>query len=57
MRVVRLPALMDLYIHPLYVIVSKILFSILNSPAPIHPFYPLYSLWDPLVTLSKYIHV
>jgi hypothetical protein len=35
----RLPALMDLYIHPLYVIVSKILSSILNSPAPIHPLY------------------
>jgi hypothetical protein len=50
---------MDLYIYPLY-IVSKILFSILNSLAPyilyIIP-YPLYLLWDPLVTLSKYIHV
>jgi hypothetical protein len=50
----------DLYIHPLYVLVSKILSSILNSPAPIHPLYhplSLYPLWDPLVTLSKYIHV
>jgi hypothetical protein len=32
----RLSTLMDLYIHPLYVLVSKILSSILNSPAPIH---------------------
>jgi hypothetical protein len=55
--VVRLPALMELYIHPLYVLVSKIFSSILNSPAPIHPLYILYPLWDPLVTLSKYIHV
>jgi hypothetical protein len=36
----------DLYIHPLYVLVSKILSSILNSPAPIHPLY------HPLSTLS-----
>jgi hypothetical protein len=35
----RLSALMDLYIHPLYVLVSKILSSILNSLAPIHPLY------------------
>jgi hypothetical protein len=42
----RLSALMDLYIHPLYVLVSKILSSILNSPAPIHPLY------HPLSTLS-----
>jgi hypothetical protein len=42
----RLPALMDLYIHPLYVLVSKMLSSILNSPAPIHPLY------HPLSTLS-----
>jgi hypothetical protein len=51
---------MDLYIHPLYVLVSKILSSILNSPAPSILYiilYPLYPLWDPLVTLSKYIHV
>jgi hypothetical protein len=33
----RLPALMDLYIHPLYVLISKILSSILNSFALIHP--------------------
>jgi hypothetical protein len=37
---------MDLYIHPLYVLVSKILLSILNSPTPIHPLY------HPLSTLS-----
>jgi hypothetical protein len=39
----RLPrkttALMDLYIHPLYVLVSKILSYILNSSALIHPLY------------------
>jgi hypothetical protein len=42
----RISALMDLYIHPLYVLVSKILSSILNSPAPIHPLY------HPLSTIS-----
>jgi hypothetical protein len=36
---IRLPALIDLYIHPLYVLVSKILSSILNSFALIHPLY------------------
>jgi hypothetical protein len=36
---VRLPVLMDLYIHPLYVVVSKIISYILNSPAPIHHLY------------------
>jgi hypothetical protein len=41
-----LSALMDLYIYPLYVLVSKILSTILNSPAPIHPLY------HPLSTLS-----
>jgi hypothetical protein len=39
-------ALMDLYIHLLYVLVSKILSSILNSSAPIHHLY------HPLSTLS-----
>jgi hypothetical protein len=35
----------DLYIHPLYVLVSKILSSILNSPVPIHPLYhPLFTI-------------
>jgi hypothetical protein len=44
--VLRLSVLMDLYIHPLYVLVSKILSSILNSPAPIHPLYhPLSTLF------------
>jgi hypothetical protein len=55
-----LSVLMDLYIHPLYVLVSKILLSILNSSAPIHPlYYPLSTLstMGPTVTLSKYIHV
>jgi hypothetical protein len=46
----RLSVLMDLYIHPLYVLVSKILSSILNSPAPIHPLY------HPLSTLSTVGH-
>jgi hypothetical protein len=39
----RLPALMDLYIHPLYVLVSKILSSILNFPASIHPLSTLFT--------------
>jgi hypothetical protein len=39
-------ALIDLYIHPIYVLVSKILSSILNSSAPIHPLYhPLSTLF------------
>jgi hypothetical protein len=42
----RLLVLMELYIHPLYVLVSKIFSSILNSSAPIHPLY------HPLSTLS-----
>jgi hypothetical protein len=42
----RLSVLMELYIHPLYVLVSKIFSSILNSLAPIH------SLYHPLSTLS-----
>jgi hypothetical protein len=56
----RLSALMDLYIHPLYVQSAR--FSPLYSIHP-HPsilyiiLYPLYPLWDPLVTLSKYIYV
>jgi hypothetical protein len=50
------PVLMDLYIHPLYVLVRKILSSILNSPALIHPLYHPLSPMRPLVTLSKYIH-
>jgi hypothetical protein len=45
-RYLRLSALIDLYIHPLYVLISKILSSILNSPAPIHPLY------HPLSTIS-----
>jgi hypothetical protein len=41
-----LSALMDLYIHPLYILVTKILFSILNSPASIYPLYhPLSTVW------------
>jgi hypothetical protein len=44
--VFRLSVLMVFYIHPLYVLVSKILSSIFNSPAPIHPLY------HPLSTLS-----
>jgi hypothetical protein len=51
---------MDLYIHPLYVLLNEILSYILNFPAPIILYiilYPLHPLWDPLITLSKYIHV
>jgi hypothetical protein len=43
----RLPVLMDLYIYLLYVLVSQILSSILNSSALIHPLY------HPLSTLSS----
>jgi hypothetical protein len=45
-RLVRLSALMNLYMYPLYVLVSKIFSSILNSSALIHPLY------HPLSTLS-----
>jgi hypothetical protein len=51
---------MDLYIHPLYGLVSKILslYSILPHPSILYIIiYPLYPVWDSLVTLSKYIHV
>jgi hypothetical protein len=42
---VRLSALMPLYIPPLYILVSKILSFILNSPVSIHPLYhPLFTL-------------
>jgi hypothetical protein len=44
--ILGLSALMDLYIHPLYVLISKILSSILNSSALIHLLY------HPLSTLS-----
>jgi hypothetical protein len=54
---VRLFALMNLYIHPLYVLVIKILSFISNSPALIHPLYHPLSTVGPLVTLYKYIHV
>jgi hypothetical protein len=43
---VRVSTLMDLYIHSLYVLISKILSYILNSFASIHPLY------HPLSTLS-----
>jgi hypothetical protein len=49
----RLSALIDLYIHPLYILVIKILSSISILP---HPSI-LYPLWGPLITLSKYIHM
>jgi hypothetical protein len=49
--------IMDLYIHPLYILVTKILSSILNSLTLIHLYIILYLLWGSLVTLSKYIHV
>jgi hypothetical protein len=34
-----LSVLMDLYIHPLYILFIKILSSILNSPVSIYPLY------------------
>jgi hypothetical protein len=49
----RLPALMDLYIHPLYVLVNKILSCILNSFAPIHH---LYHHLSPLSTVGSTCH-
>jgi hypothetical protein len=46
LRAVRLPAPIHPLYHPLYVLVSKILSSILNSPASIHPLYhPLSTLF------------
>jgi hypothetical protein len=55
--VLRLSALMILYFHPLYILVIKILSSIIISPTLIHPLYhPLFTV-GPLVTLSKYIYV
>jgi hypothetical protein len=47
---IRLFALMDLYIHPPYVLVSKILSSIINSLVPIHPLY------HPLSTVGPTYH-
>jgi hypothetical protein len=56
--ILRLSALMDLYIHPLYVLVSKILSSILNSPAPIHPLYhPLSTISTIGPHLSLYLNI
>jgi hypothetical protein len=48
-RALTLPVL-DLYIHPLYVLVSKILSSILNSTTPIHHLY------HPLSTMGPTCH-
>jgi hypothetical protein len=45
-HLLTVPVLMDIYIHPLYVLISKILSSILNSSVLIHPLY------HPLSTLS-----
>jgi hypothetical protein len=48
---------MNLYIHYLYILGIKILSSVLNFSAPIHPLYhPLFTV-SSLITLSKYIHV
>jgi hypothetical protein len=53
---VRIPALMDLYIPPLYVLVSKILSSILNSSTSILYIiiYPLYLCG---IYLSLYLNI
>jgi hypothetical protein len=48
---------MDLYIYPLKDLVIKILSSIPNSFASIHPLYHPLSTVGSLITLSKYIHV
>jgi CRISPR/Cas system-associated exonuclease Cas4 (RecB family) len=53
----RLSALIDLCIHSLKGLVIKILSSISNSPASIHPLYHSLSIVGSLITLSKYIHV
>jgi hypothetical protein len=48
----------DLYIHPLYVLVSQILSSILNSPAPIHHLYHHLSILSTVgPTLSLYLNI
>jgi hypothetical protein len=53
----RMSALIDFYIHPLKGLVIKILSSVPNSPASIHPLYhPLSTVWH-TCHLSKYIHV
>jgi hypothetical protein len=52
-----LPALFDLYIHPLKGIFHPSHHKIYSFPALIHSLYPTLSTVGPLVTLSKYIHV
>jgi hypothetical protein len=54
---IRLPVLMNLYIHPLKGIFYPTHYKIYSFPALIHPLYHLHPLWGPLITLSKYIHV
>jgi hypothetical protein len=49
---------MHLYIHPQYVLVSKIIFSILNSSALIHPLYhPLSTLSTVRLTYHFYLNI
>jgi hypothetical protein len=55
---IRLSALIDLYIHPLYIVVIKILSSIPNSSATIHPlYYPLSILVTVGAHLSLYVNI
>jgi hypothetical protein len=53
----RLSALIILYIHPLKGIFRPSHHKIYNFPHLSILCITLYPLWDPLVTLSKYIHV
>jgi hypothetical protein len=50
LRSIRLSILMNLYIYSLYILVIKILSSISNSPAFIHPLY------HPLSTVGPTCH-
>jgi hypothetical protein len=53
--VLRLSALVILYIHPLKGIFRPTKYTVFPYPSILYII--LYLLWDPLVTLSKYIHV
>jgi hypothetical protein len=53
----RLSALIDLYIHPLKGILHPSHHKIYSFPVSIHPLYHPLSTIGPFVTLSKYIHV
>jgi hypothetical protein len=48
---------MNLYIYPLYVLVSKILFSVLNSPVPIYPLYHSLSILSTVGSTCHFIQI